>query len=238
MDIQVKLFATLKDRAGSGHVNVALPDDATVAVLLDRLARAHPKLAPALPTCLVAVNQEFAFGTTPLRGSDEVALFPPVSGGTATYPEIFRIVDHQIDLNELVASVTLPSTGGVCTFTGTVRGVSEDHATQRLFYEAYTPMAEAKMRQVADEIRARWPQVQGIAIVQRVGQLDIGEFTVLIAVAAAHRDQGIFEAARYGIDRLKEIVPVWKKEIGPTGEQWIEGHYHPIGTDVQADGSR
>jgi len=230
MDIQVKLFATLKDRAGSSHVTVDLPDDATVSVLLDRLAAAQPKLALSIATCVVAVNQEFAFGSTPIRSGDEVALFPPVSGGS--FPEIFRITDGAIDLNELVASVTLPSTGAVCTFTGTVRGVSADHETAQLHYEAYTPMAEAKMQQVAAEIRERWPVVQGIAIVQRVGRLNVGEFTVLIAVSAGHRDQGVFEAARYGIDRLKEIVPVWKKEIGPDGEQWVEGHYQPTADDV------
>jgi molybdopterin converting factor subunit 1 len=232
MNVQVKLFATLKDRAGSGQVNVELPDEATVATLLEQLGQAHPRLAPSLETTLVAVNQEFAFGTTPIRSGDEVALFPPVSGGAIEYPQIFRVVDRQIDLNELVAAVTLPSTGAVCTFTGTVRGVSEDHQTARLDYEAYTPMAEAKMKQVADEIRARWTDVQGIAIVQRVGRLNVGEFTVLIAVSAGHRDQGVFEAARYGIDRLKEIVPVWKKEVGPHGEEWVEGHYHPTTTDV------
>ncbi len=237
MDVQIKLFATLKDRAGSSQVSVELPDEATVSALLDRLAAAQPKLAPALPTCLVAVNQEFAFGSTPIRSGDEVALFPPVSGGMpvsgGARPEIFRVTDELIDLNELVASVTLPATGAVCTFTGTVRGVSADHETRQLHYEAYTPMAEAKMKQVADEIRARWPDVQGIAIVQRVGRLNVGTFTVLIAVSAGHRDQGVFEAARYGIDRLKEIVPIWKKEIGPRGEEWVEGHYHPTPNDVK-----
>ena len=235
MEVRVKLFATLKDRAGRSQVEVDVPDDATVAILLERLAQSQPQLAPALPTTLVAVNQEFAFGATPIRLGDEVALFPPVSGGSTAYPEIFRIVDHQIDLNELVASVTLPSTGAGCTFTGTVRGESQDHQTVRLDDEAYTPMAEAKMQQVAGEIRTRWPEVQGIAMVQRVGQLNVGEFTVLIAVSAGHRDQGIFEAARYGIDRLKEIVPVWKKEIGPRGEEWVEGHYHPTEQDVNRD---
>jgi len=238
MNLQVKLFATLKDRAGSASVSIELPDETTVSGLLDRLAAAQPKLAPALPTCLVAINQEFAFGSTPIRSGDEVALFPPVSGGTpvsgGSYPEIFHITDGSIDLNELVATVTLPSTGAVCTFTGTVRGQSADHETAQLHYEAYTPMAEAKMKQVADEIRARWPLVQGIAMVQRVGRLNVGEFTVLIAVSAGHRDQGVFEAARYGIDRLKEIVPVWKKEIGPQGEAWVEGHYHPTETDVSS----
>jgi MoaE-MoaD fusion protein len=233
MDIQVKLFATLRDRAGSSRVSVELPDDATVAVLLDRLTAGQPKLAPSLASCVVAVNQEFAFGSTPIRSGDEVALFPPVSGGTPVGPEIFHITEGSIDLNELVASVTLPSTGAVCTFTGTVRGTSVDHETAQLHYEAYTPMAEAKMKQVAAEIRERWPVVQGIAIVQRVGRLNVGEFTVLIAVSAGHRDQGVFEAARYGIDRLKEIVPVWKKEIGPGGEQWVEGHYRPTASDVK-----
>jgi MoaE-MoaD fusion protein len=231
MDIQVKLFATLKDRMGSSRVDVELPDDATVSLLLDRLAANQPKLAPSIATCVVAVNQEFAFGSTPIRPGDEVALFPPVSGGSL--PEIFRVTEAPIDLNELVASVTLPSTGAVCTFTGTVRGVSVDHETAQLHYEAYAPMAETKMKQVAAEIRERWPAVQGIAVVQRVGRLSVGEFTVLIAVSAGHRDQGVFDAARYGIDRLKEIVPVWKKEIGPGGEHWVEGHYHPNADDVK-----
>ncbi len=116
----------------------------------------------------------------------------------------------------------LPTSGAACVFTGMVRGRTErgtPHETEVLEYEAYVPMAEAKMRQVADEIRARWPSVEGIGIVQRIGRLAPGTPTVLIACTAAHRDTGVFEAARYGIDRLKEIVPIWKKEIGPDGER-------------------
>ena len=111
-----------------------------------------------------------------------------------------------------------------------VRGVTargDAHQTVYLEYESYRPMAEAKMRQVADEIRQRWPSVEGIAIVQRIGRLYPRTPTVLIACTAAHRDTGVFDAARYGIDRLKEIVPVWKKEIGPSGEEWVEGEYLP-----------
>jgi molybdopterin synthase catalytic subunit len=111
-----------------------------------------------------------------------------------------------------------------------VRGITQrgdPHETSYLEYEAYIPMAEAKMIQVADEIRSRWPVVEGIAIVQRIGRLDPGTPTVLIACTAAHRDTGVFEAARYGIDRLKEIVPVWKKEVSPRGETWVEGEYRP-----------
>jgi molybdopterin synthase catalytic subunit len=231
MKIDVRLFATLKDRVGAKSVSIDLPDGATVAQLLDRIAVSHPAIAPALPSTLVAVNQEFAFPPTLLKPGDDVALFPPVSGGSQ-FPEFFKIAEGPIDLNELVAQVTLPTTGAVCTFTGTVRGHSNQREVVRLDYEAYTPMAEAKMRQVAQEIRDRWPKVEGISIVQRIGQLKVGEFTVLIAVSAGHRYDGVFEAARYGIDRLKEIVPVWKKEVGPRGEEWIEGKYHPTPSDV------
>jgi len=145
-------------------------------------------------------------------------------------PTIFSITEAEIDLNTLLAKITLPTTGAAAIFTGMVRGVTSRepvHQTAYLDYEAYVPMAEAKMQQVAGEIRERWPTVEGIAIVQRVGRLYPQTPTVLIACTAAHRDTGVFEAARYGIDRLKEIVPIWKKEVGPAGESWIEGGYVP-----------
>jgi molybdopterin synthase catalytic subunit len=145
-------------------------------------------------------------------------------------PTIFSVTESEIDLNDLLARITLPTTGAAAIFTGMVRGLTardEPHATVYLEYEAYVPMAEAKMKQVADEIRAQWPSIEGIAIVQRVGRLYPQTPTVLIACTAAHRDTGVFEAARYGIDRLKEIVPIWKKEIGTNGEFWVEGEYIP-----------
>jgi len=146
------------------------------------------------------------------------------------FPTIFTITEDQLDLDVLLGQITLPTTGAACIFTGMVRGVTqrgEPHETAYLEYEAYKPMAEAKMLVVAQEIRNRWPSVEGIAIVQRVGHLEVGTPTVLIACTAAHRDTGVFEAARYGIDRLKEIVPVWKKEVGFHGETWVEGEYIP-----------
>jgi MoaE-MoaD fusion protein len=145
-------------------------------------------------------------------------------------PTIFSITEDEIDLNNLLAKITLTSTGAAAIFTGMVRGKTsrgEEHDTEYLEYEAYVPMAEAKMKQVAEEIRERWPIVEGIAIVQRIGKLYPKTPTVLIACTAAHRDTGVFDAARYGIDRLKEIVPIWKKEISPNGEFWVEGHYFP-----------
>ncbi len=146
------------------------------------------------------------------------------------YPTIFSITEDEIDLDGLLAQITLDSTGAAAIFTGMVRGVTsrgEPHETIYLEYEAYKPMAEAKMKQVADEIRERWDTIEGIAILQRIGRLYPRTPTVLIACTAAHRDTGVFDAARYGIDRLKEIVPVWKKEVGVNGEEWVEGDYVP-----------
>jgi molybdopterin synthase catalytic subunit len=145
-------------------------------------------------------------------------------------PTVFSIVSSELDLNGLLARITLPTTGAAAIFTGMVRGRTSRepaHETMYLEYEAYASMAEQKMQQVAREIRQRWPIVQGVAIVQRVGRLEPGTPTVLIACTAAHRDDGVFDAARYGIDRLKQIVPVWKKEVGTNGETWIEGDYIP-----------
>jgi molybdopterin synthase catalytic subunit len=146
------------------------------------------------------------------------------------FPTIISITESALDLNDLLARLTLPSTGAAAVFTGMVRGVTTRGVARNtlyLEYEAYTPMAEAKMNQVAEEIRARWPAVEGIGIIQRVGRLSPQTPTVLIACTAAHRDTGVFEAARFGIDRLKEIVPVWKKEVSPDGEFWVEGDYLP-----------
>jgi len=147
------------------------------------------------------------------------------------FPTIFSITADELDLNELLAKITLPSTGAACFFTGMVRGETRRDGlppkTEYLEYEAYAPMAEDKMRQVASEIRQKWPTVEGIVIVQRIGKLFPQTPTILIACTAAHRNTGVFDAVHYGIDRLKEIVPIWKKEIGPEGEEWIEGHYKP-----------
>lgn len=153
---------------------------------------------------------------------------------TEEHPTYCAITQDLLDLDDLLQRITLPTTGAACLFTGMVRGVTtrgEPHQTLYLEYEAYQAMAEAKMRQVADEIRQRYPAVEGIAIVQRIGRLEAGTPTVLIACSAAHRDTGVFEAARYGIDRLKEIVPIWKKEVSPDGETWVEGEYIPTPDD-------
>jgi MoaE-MoaD fusion protein len=157
---------------------------------------------------------------------------------SSNLPTILDITADELDLDTLLEKITLPTTGAAAIFTGMVRGVTsrrsstqgshgEAYETVYLEYEAYKPMAEAKMRLIAEEIRQKWPSVEGIAIIQRVGRLYPRTPTVLIACTAAHRDTGIFEAARYGIDRLKEIVPIWKKEFGLNGEFWVEGDHAP-----------
>jgi molybdopterin synthase catalytic subunit len=227
--IRLLFFATLRDMVGEKSIEFELPEGARVSDLKVNLAEQFPKLKPALESVLVSVNKEYAFDEEVIPPDAEIALFPPVSGGS-DFPTVFAITNEELDLNELVKQITLPTTGAACVFTGMVRAVTkraEPHDTNFLDYDAYIPMAESKMKQVADEIRSTWPSVEGIAIVQRIGRLYPGTPTVLVACTAGHRDTGVFEAARFGIDRLKQIVPIWKKEVSPAGEEWVEGGYIP-----------
>lgn len=237
MQVRILLFATLKDLAGKNRLKLTLPlSVAHVSDVRHELITQFPNMKANLEAAISAVNEEYAFPEDVVRDGDEVAFFPPVSGGEqGDFPEIFQLADSPINTDELIKGITIPATGAVCIFSGMVRGetstTTATKQTQYLEYEAYAPMALTKMRQVATEIRERWPLVQGIAIVQRVGKLEVGENTILIACSSGHRDQGCFEAARYGIDRLKEIVPVWKKEVQADGQSWVEGHYLPTPND-------
>ena len=228
--IKLLFFATLRDRAGARSMELEIPANLTVQGLKDKLSNEYPNLKDSMSSVLITINREYAFDEAVIPPNAELAMFPPVSGGMMEFPTIFSITEEEIDLNDLLANITMTSTGAAAIFAGMVRGETkrgDAHDTEYLEYEAYIPMAEAKMKQVADEIRARWPIVEGIVIVQRIGRLYPKTPTVLIACTAAHRDTGVFDAARYGIDRLKEIVPIWKKEVSPDGEFWVEGEYTP-----------
>lgn len=239
MELEIRLFATLKDRAGQERITVQLDDPATVQTLLMAVAADYPKLATAVNSSIVSVNKAFAMADTAVQRGDEIAIFPPVSGGSDDghypHPTYFALTTDQPDINAIHKHLTRPDVGAIVTFSGAVRGQTSREGlpdeTILLEYEAYSEMATLKMTQIAREIWERWPLVKGVAIVQRIGRLAIGDATTFVACAAGHRDQGAFEAARYGIDRLKEIVPVWKKEVGKDKTVWVEGHYHPTAKD-------
>lgn len=223
--IRLRTFAFVRQALGSGELQLTLPAGSTVAHLLEKLAAEHPNLAPHLGQVIVTINQQFAEQTQILKAGDEVGVFPPVSGGTEdTWVSISA---QPIDAAELLAKVTEPGAGAVVTFAGVVRDNNLGRPVNFLEYEAYAEMAEAKMRQVIAEARQRWPKIRRVAAVHRVGRLELGEMAVLIAVGAPHRDDGAFETARYAIDRIKEIVPIWKKEGWSDGAEWLVGDYHP-----------
>ncbi len=227
--MQIKLFATLKDRARASEIAVILPVNEAVRVseLRDLIQQQHVTLADLIPHAVIAVNQEFAFNDDMVESSDEVAVFPPVSGG-ADFPTYVAITRDPINLDALQRFVTTEFDGSAVLFIGTVRKrTGADEVTVQLDYEAYQSMAESKMRQVADEMRAKFVGAHGIALVQRIGSMQAGEPTIAVVVSSAHRGDGAFEAARYGIDRIKQIVPVWKREVRPDGSSWVEGDYTP-----------
>lgn len=239
MQVKILFFATLKDLTGQKRLTLDVASDSTTLDAVRKsLIQRFPEIEPNLKVALASINEEYAFAQDTVKDGDEIAFFPPVSGGDGKLPEIYLLPEDPIDHDEIIASITTVATGAVCLFSGIVRGETDKEGhipqTEYLEYEAYAPMALAKMKQVAAEIRERWHKVQGIAIAQRIGKLSVGQNTVLIACSSPHRNDGCFEAARYGIDRLKEIVPVWKKEVGATGETWIEGDYVPNPNDRSA----
>jgi molybdopterin synthase catalytic subunit len=239
MEIQLKIFATLKDKAGTNKITVSVAEPATVATVLEAVGAAYPALQSSLSIAVVSVNKSFAGLETAVSPHDEVALFPPVSGGSGDnklpHPTYFAITTEPLDIEAIHGHLTSPEIGAIVSFTGSVRGQTQRDGlppeTSYLEYEAYSEMAELKLAQIAREIWDKWPLVKGVAIVQRIGRLGIGDNTTFVACASGHRDQGVFDAARYGIDRLKEIVPVWKKEVGEDESVWVEGDYRPTEAD-------
>ena len=199
----------------------------TAGQLLELLKVEYPRLGETGKSFITSVNQKFVPLETPLQEGDEIAIFPPVSGGI----NLFRITQDPIDVDDVVAAVSRPHTGAVALFVGVVRDRTDGRAVDFLQYEAYEEMAVSKMAQIAGEARRQWPAIEEVSIVQRIGHLNVGQVAAVIAVSSAHRNDGCFEACRYAIDRLKEIVPIWKKEVGPGGQAWIEGDHLPHTSD-------
>lgn len=234
MKVTIKLFARLRELVGTPTLERQVADNATVSDLLQNLQAEFPKLSTTISRTIVSVNREFADLQTRLSEEDEVAIFPPVSGGAGAADDgKFAITYEPIGLDEMAAKVRRPEAGAVAVFGGVVRNVSDGKAVEHLEYEAYEEMAVAKLRQVAAEAREQWPGIIDIAIAQRIGHLEVGENAVVVAVSSPHRYDGCFEACQYAINRLKEIVPIWKKEISPDGMEWVEGDYLPSSRDAE-----
>jgi molybdopterin synthase catalytic subunit/molybdopterin converting factor small subunit len=208
MQITVRLFAAVRERAGASHRDVELADGAVVADVWPALG-----LGDEPPGMAYARNREYAERTDALREGDEVAVIPPVSGGD------FRVQEEPLELSAVVEQVRDPAAGAIATFIGTTRDHNRGREVTHLEYDAYPEMAEAEMAKIAADVSERY-DVAHVAMAHRTGHVPIGEASVIIAVSAAHRGAAM-SACRDAIDTLKQTVPVWKKEIFAGGEEWI-----------------
>lgn len=232
MLVTVRLFASLRDLAGSELVEEFAETSIPVSALRERLKETYPALRPHLGRVAIAVNEEYAPDLgQPLRDGDTVALIPPISGGAdrpangpANETPRFLVTHEVLNVMAIRDAVMTPASGAVVVFEGVVRNHHEGRAVDHLEYEAYESMAERELRRVGEEILAAFAdrEVYGVAVHHRLGALAVGDTSLVVAVSAAHRADA-FEACHRAVDRVKETVPVWKKEWGPDGSHWQEG---------------
>ena len=212
MRVLVRLFASYREAAGVGRMELELPPGATVKDAIFKILKDHPLIAEGRQV-VIAKNHDYVTPDEPLADGDEVALIPPVSGGA------FRVTDTPLSLDAAVAEVADDEAGAIATFTGTVRRRSRDRDVLHLDDEAYAEMAEDVMAEIAAGLAERYTLTK-VAIHHRVGRLEIGAASVVVAVSAPHRADAL-AACRDAIDALKEQVPLWKKEVYEGGEEWI-----------------
>lgn len=223
--ITVKLFANLKDLAGTAEITLDR-HPATVKDLLALLAQEYPGLSPALgerKKVLISINQEFAEESSELRNGDEIGLLPPFSGGDERRG-VVRIQKEPFSIEAEIEQIkgTSTSIGGIVTFLGTTRDLSRGMTVAKLEFEHYPGMAERKLREIRERALREFDLID-ISIIHRIGTIPVGENIVLIVVAAGHREAA-FTACRFCIDELKRITPIWKKETTPDGVVWVEEH--------------
>jgi molybdopterin converting factor subunit 1 len=232
VQIKVLFFGLLKDICGGAEDKLELPAGATAGAVFEHYASAFPRLKQMAASVVLARNHEFATVAEPLADGDEVALLPPVSGGTssAKMPEItdseghfFALTRDPIDIRALENRLLQGCDGASVTFQGVVRNNTSGRKTLRLEYECYEQMAIRKMAEIGREIAGQ-ASISRIGMVHRLGTIEIGEASVVIVVTSPHR-RSAFEAAFDGINRLKKLVPVWKKEFFADGEVWVEGDW-------------
>ncbi len=236
MRVRVLFFGQLKEIVGRAEDDAEVSQGTRVEDLFARYGSRYPELVKFRPLVVASVNEEFAEWKAPLGSGDEVAFLPPVSGGAApeVFPgpgaatDIYELVRSPIRSDEIIAQVKAPEDGAVVVFDGIVRNNSGGRDTLYLDYEAYEPMALSKMRQIGAQIR-EWFPIHRVAMVHRLGRLQIGETSVFIAISSPHR-RAAFDACRYAIDSLKRTVPIWKKEYFGDGAVWAEGEVLPAQT--------
>jgi molybdopterin synthase catalytic subunit len=229
MRVRVLFFGMLRDLVGRPSEDADFPAGSDLRAVFESYATRFPRLRELASSIVVAHNQQFADLSASLTEGDEVAFLPPVSGGAGVDTEIhqdghyFALTRHAIDTRSAIARLLTGAEGAVATFEGTVRNNTKGRPTLCLDYEGYESMALKLMLQIGLEIAAKY-QVERIAMIHRLGRLLIGETSVAIIVTAPHRGPA-FEAAREAIDRLKKLVPIWKKEHFKDGEVWVEGEW-------------
>ena len=218
--ITALLFGQAREWAGTSSLDLSLDAPATVESAFAVLKSQHPKLGDLERSLLFAVNEEYASPSHPLSDGDRLAVLPPVSGGEAVSRDIFEITREPIDIADLRARLLEGSSGAVVIFDGVARNNTKGRRTLYLEYEGYEPMSLRTMEQIGREVHERWP-INRVGIIHRLGRIDTTESSVVIIVTSAHRKIA-FEACHYAIDRLKKIVPIWKKEFFEDGEVWVE----------------
>lgn len=222
MQIHVLFFGMLKELVGQASDSLSLPDGATLADVLSHYECRIPRLKEFVASMAMSVNQEYASPEAKLKSGDEVALLPPVSGGASPRAAIVR---DKIDTQQVLAEIKRPEDGAAVVFEGIVRNHSRGRRTLYLDYEAYEDMALKQMESLAAQALAQF-EIRDVRIFHRLGRLQIGETSVLIVVASAHRADA-FDACRWLIDTLKRTVPIWKKEYFEDGAVWAAGEPFP-----------
>ena len=227
MRVHVLFFGMLKELTGRASDTIDVAENASVADVLRHYESQVPRLKDAMSSLALAVNQQYAAPDTKLKTDDEIALLPPVSGGAGERLRMphAAIVREVIDTLHVVDSLKRGEDGAALVFEGVVRNQTRGRKTQYLEYEAYEEMALAQLEKLALDALEKF-QVRDVAIVHRLGRLEIGEASVLIAVVSAHR-AAAFEACRWLIDTLKRTVPIWKKEFFEDGAVWADGEPFP-----------
>ncbi|MEQ1948330.1 MAG: molybdenum cofactor biosynthesis protein MoaE [Bryobacteraceae bacterium] len=231
MRIRVLFFGVLKDIVGCREESVEIPEGGRVETVFELYANRFPRLREVAASTVLAVNQQFSTPTAPLSDGDEVAFLPPVSGGSGKYiqeihdPEghLFALTREPIDGTALAKKMLRGEDGAFVNFEGVTRNNTKGRQTQYLEYECYEGMAVKMMAEIGRDIASRY-EIGRIAIVHRLGRLDVSETSVAVVVTSPHR-RAAFEAALEGINRLKKLVPVWKKEYFVDGEVWVEGEW-------------